>query len=300
MKIVCLFLVLWLTFVGYSFGAGGCEGEWDPSSAGPVTTWTAPLCAKGELVVQPYFFYVRTRGAFDAEGNSDSLPDGDKKWQRQYQIFSYYGITDRLEVDAQAAYQENYVREDGSSASEDGFGDSFLFLRYCAIEEKGWIPHITGLAQLKLPTGKYQKLDENKLGTDLMGGGAYEHAYGIILTKKYRPFIFHADTIYGFPVKCKVDSVKTLYGQYLNYDFGFEWILSKGLNLLLEFNGFMQGDTKEDGAMAPSTDTSSFAISPGIGWSTEKIQTVMVYQRILTGTNADANDSVIFSLVYTF
>src|SRR3989338_7589816 len=38
--------------------------EWNPVSAGPLTTWTAPLCDKGKLVVQPFLFYNRSRGTF--------------------------------------------------------------------------------------------------------------------------------------------------------------------------------------------------------------------------------------------
>ena len=50
-------------------------------SAGTLTTWTAPLCGKGKFVVQPFFFYNRTRGIFNSEGHYDSLPSGDKKYQ---------------------------------------------------------------------------------------------------------------------------------------------------------------------------------------------------------------------------
>jgi hypothetical protein len=54
--------------------------EWDPSSAGPITTWTAPLCAKGEFVMQPFLFYNRTRGSFNSEGHYDSLANNDRKY----------------------------------------------------------------------------------------------------------------------------------------------------------------------------------------------------------------------------
>ena len=75
--------------------------EWNPASAGPITTWTAPLCGKGKFAVQPFFFYNRARGAFDSDGHYDSLPKGDNKYQFQQQLFAQYGLTDRLELDAQ-------------------------------------------------------------------------------------------------------------------------------------------------------------------------------------------------------
>lgn len=278
--------------------------EWNPVSAGPVATWTAPLCGKGKFVAQPFFFYSRARGAFNSEGNYDSLPGGDKKYQFQQQLFTQYGITDRLEIDGQAVYQENSVKQGGLKARSKGLGDSYLFLRYCAIEEKAWVPHLTGLFQIKAPTGKYQYADLDKLGTDLMGaasgGGSWDHGYGIMLTKKIKPFLLHADAIYSFPQEVRVDGIKTIYGEYLNYDFGVEYFLAKGFNLMLEFNGFLQRDKQQDGSKIPGSDSSYLTISPGFGWSNAKIQTLVAYQRTLTGANTDANDSVVFTFVYPF
>lgn len=280
------------------------NGHWNPLSAGPVTTWTAPICQKGKLVVQPFFFYNRARGAFDNEGNYNSLAGDDKKYQYQQQIFMQYGLTDRLEIDGQTVYQENYVTRNQASVHSAGLGDSYLFTRYCFIEEEDKLPHIAGIFQLKFPTGKYQKLDADKLGTDSMGaasgGGSYDPGLGINLTKKLKPFIIHMDAIYNLPQETKVDGVKTEYGKYLNYDFGIEYFLARGFNLMLEFNGFLQGDKTEDGTSTPSSDINYFTIGPGIGWSNNKIQTLLAYQRTLTGTNTDANDSVVLTFVYAF
>lgn len=284
-------------------GEGG-EGEWNPISAGPITTWTAPLCGQRKLVVQPFFFYNRTRGFFDGEGHYKSFINKEMKSQYQEQLFLQYGVTDHLEIDAQGVYQQNLRHFDGDSAESTGFGDSYIFARYCFIEETKWLPHMTALFQLKLPTGKYQKEDEGRLGTDLMGatsgGGSYDTGYGITLTKKMKPFIIHVDFIYSFPMLARVDGVKTKYGNYFNYDFGVEYFLPRGFNLVCECNGFIQGDRKEDSEFVPASDVQYFNISPGIGWSCEKIQMLMAYQRTLAGTNVDVNDSVIFTFVCTF
>lgn len=294
---------------GFSFASPGHqrdEGrpEWNPVSAGPVTTWTAPACGKGKFVIQPFFFYNKTRGAFNAEGHYDSLPGGEYKYQFQQQLFMQYGLTERLEIDGQTVYQENFRRQNDNNARDDGFGDSYGFLRYCFLDETENLPHTAALFQLKVPTGKYQKLDPNKLGTDSMGatsgGGSYDHGYGLNLSKKLKPFLFHADAIYNFPQEVKVDGVKTEYGNYLNCDFSAEYFLPKGFNLMLEFNGFLQGDKKQNGAKTPASDINYLTLAPGIGWSDENVQTLLAYQRTLVGTNTDANDSVVLTLVYTF
>jgi len=278
------------------------EEEWYPPSAGPIVTWTAPLCAKGQLLIQPFFFYNRTRGAFDAEAKYSGLNKGDKKYQYQEELFIEYGITDRLEIAADLLYQQNYLKQDGVSAHSSGFSDSYLYLRYCALEEKKWLPHITGILQVKMPTGKYQHLNSEKLGTDSMGTGSWDPGIGLIMTKRFRPFIFHADAVFSFPQKVMIDKVKTRYAGYANYDFGVEYFFPKikGLNLMFEVNGYLQGDTWYDGARTPSTATQYLNVSPGIGWSNDKIQTLIAYQRTLIGKNTDANDTLVLTCVYTF
>ncbi len=86
----------------------------------------------------------------------------------------------------------------------------------------------------------------------------------------------------------------------MNCDFAVEYFLPKGFNLMLELNGFLQGDKWQDGDRQPSTDIRYLTIAPGIGWSNKKIQTLLAYQRTLIGTNIDANDSVVFTFVRTF
>ena len=278
--------------------------EWAPPSAGPLTTWTAPLCGRGRLVAQPFFFYNRARGSFSAGGDYSSLPEGDKKYQYQQQLFVQYGLMERFEVDGQTVYQQNFVKRGDLKAHDEGFGDSIFFARYCVLHETETLPHLTVLAQAKLPTGRFESADPDKLGTDLMGatsgGGSYDHGYGINLTKRLKPFILHVDAIYNFPIETDVNGVDTEYGEYLNYDFGVEIFFPAGFNLMLEFNGFLQGDRREGSGLVADTDIRYLTIAPGIGWSNDRVQALLAYQRTLTGTNTDANDSVIFTFVYTF
>lgn len=278
----------------------GDQAEWNPYSAGPLTTWTAPLCGRNKFVAQPFFFYNKTRGTFNGDGHYSPLPDGDQKYQFQQQLFAQYGLTDRLEIDGQALYQQNYVKQGALSAQSSGFGDSTLFLRYCLAEEKNNFPHLTALIQLKIPTGKYQQLNPDRLGTDLMGSGSWDYGYGIMLTKKMKPYLLHMDAIYNFPLETRVDGVKVLYGEYLNYDFGIEYFLPKNFNLMLEANGFLRGGKKQDGENTPYSESKYLTIAPGFGWSNKTIQMLLAYQRTLSGTNADANDSIVFDFVYNF
>jgi hypothetical protein len=211
-----------------------------------------------------------------------------------------YGLTDKLELDGQFVYQENYAKNDSGKAHSNGFGDSYLFLRYCPFEEKKWLPHVTGLIQVKMPTGRYQHLDFNKLGTDSMGTGSWDPGFGLNLTKKIKPFMIHADFIYSLPQPVNIDGVRTRYANYLNLDAGVEYFLPKGINLMFEANGFLQKDMQQDGQKIVSTAVNYLTLSPGIGWSCDKMQLLLAYQRVVLGTNTDANDSVVLTGVYTF
>lgn len=298
---VILSLVL-LNEASYVFAAHDHHDpeDWEPVSAGPLTTWTAPLCGQGKFTIQPFFFYNKTRGTFNNDGFYEPLPNNTQKYQFQEQLFVQYGITDRLEIDVQILYQQNYAKQNDLTIQSSGLGESNLFLRYCLTEEQGWFPHFTALIQLKIPTGKYQQASPDKQGTDLMGNGSWDHGYGIILTKKIKPFLLHLDAIYNFSLETRVDNVKTLYGDYLNFDFGIEYFLPKGFSLVLEVNGLTQGNKKQAGMNIPNSNIKYLTIVPGIGWSNEVIQILLAYQRTLIGTNSDANDSIVVDFVYIF
>ena len=280
------------------------EGRWNPPSAGPVITWTAPVCAKGRLIAQPFFFYNYIRGAFDNEGNYKHFKNGGKKSEFQEVLFFRYGLFDRLEVSALGTYQQVFISKTGDSAAASGFNDTYLFLRYCLLDETDWLPTTTALFQLKFPTGKYQSADPAKLGADIMipdtGGGAYEEGYGLNFTKHIRPLILHADFMFGFPNPTTVNGVNTRYGSYLLYDAAAEYFFYGPFNLLAEANGLLQGDRRENGYLTPSTAVGYLDLVAGLGWSDQQIQMLVAYQRTVAGTNADVKDSVVVTFSHTF
>lgn len=278
--------------------------DWCPCSAGPIITDTGVVCARNQLVVEPYLFYNRTRGTFDDNGHYKSFVNKDTQSQYQEQLLLQYGLTDWLQLDAQGVYQQNLRKVSGDSAEDTGFGDTYLTLHYRAVKEEGAMPQVAPLFQFKFPTGKYQKADEGKLGTDLMGStqdaGAYEHSYGVTVSKNVKPFVFHLDAIYNFPIVRSIDGVNTKYSYYTNYDASVEYFLPKGFNLMLEVNGLWQGDRRQDGAPIPASDFYSLTLGTGLGWSCKKVQTLVAYQRTLAGTNAAVNDSLVVTAVFNF
>ena len=304
-RILFLTLVLMVIFAFNAIAGDNADMKqttsWDPPTPGPLNGWSAPLLKSKELVIQPFFYYNRSRGIFNDKGSYKSFKNGEKAGQYVGDFLLFYGITDRLEIDAETFYYKNYRELAPNVNADDGnFGDTYGYLRYCLYEEKGWLPCITALAQMKFPTGKYQKLSPDKLGTDLTGTGSYDQGYGVILTKKIKPFVLHADFIYNIPTLTRIDGIKTRYANYINIDCAAEYILPKGFNLLLETNYTQQGDRRSDGQLAPGTDSAALLIVPGIGWSSEKVKALVCYQRTIAGTNTNVNDSVAATLIFTF
>jgi hypothetical protein len=281
------------------FSEEGTE-EWQPVSAGPLTTWTAPLSGRGKFVLQPYVYYTTTRGMFDGSGRFAQLPAGEEQRQLQELVFMQYGLTDRLEIDVQTAWLQNRIVSGGNEANASGFADSVVYLRYCPHEEKAAVPHITAVLQVKVPTGKFENVDPGKLGADLTGTGSWDPGIGVIATKKVKPFITHADAVYSIPQEVTVNGVSTTYAPYFNYDFGVEYFLPSGFNLLLEANGLLQNNRIEAGSGVSASRTSYLMLTPGIGWSNETIQTLFGYQRTVTGINANAYDTFVLTCVVTF
>ena len=274
---------------------------WQPNTPGGFVTWGAPLCGKNKLVTQPLYFFNITRGEFDGEGGYKSLPSKDYEYQQLIQLLVKYGITDCLEIDAQPSWQFNYHKEGGESAESNGFGDLPLAVRICGVEETKYLPRLTGLFEVDLPTGKYQKSDEGNLDTDITGAGSTNYTFGLNLTKGIKPILLHLDLLYTFvPSPVRIDGVKTEFSDTYEINFALEWVFYKNFNLLGELTWQKQGDRKEDGDWKPSTDQSSLVIGTGLGYSQKDWQILVGYERTVAGENVDANNTVAITAIVTF
>ncbi|MFH0887566.1 MAG: hypothetical protein V1843_05290, partial [bacterium] len=65
--------------------------EWCPASAGPITTWTAPVCDQGAVYIQPLFYFSQSKGYFFGQGDYFDWSDGVQYRQKQQIVFMQYG-----------------------------------------------------------------------------------------------------------------------------------------------------------------------------------------------------------------
>lgn len=274
---------------------------WEPVTPGPFVTFTAPVCCRGELDVQPLYFFNIGRGSFDGEGGYKSLPSRDYNYNQVIQLYTQYGVTDRLEIDTQSVWEINNVKEGEVSAESAGFSDLMLAARYCVLDQTKWLPHATAIFLVKLPTGKYQKTDEGKLDADIIGTGSTDYCFGANFTKGFKPFLLHLDVLYTVsPSPVTIDGVKTEYADTFIINSACEWVFMEHWNLLAELVWYAQGDKKEDGIRTPSSDEQSLIFSTGIGYARDSWQVLVGYQRTLWGQNTDAYDTVAATFIITF
>lgn len=302
-KYILILLLLILTLPMGSAWAEEKNDVWDPVTPGPFTTFTAPLIKKNAFVVQPLYFFNITRGVFDGDAHYSSLPSKDYRYQQLIQLYTQYGLTERIEINAQPQWKINYAKEEGVSAENAGFGDFLMNIRYCGIDETTWCPRVTGLFQVKLPTGKYEKPDAGKILTDITGTGSTDYTYGLSFTKGVYSIrtLFHLDLLLtNIPTPVKIDGVKTGFSNIYTVNGAFEWIFYKNFNLLGELLWQTQGDDRLDGDRASDTGQGSLIFSTGIGYSRENWQVLIGYQRTLIGNNVNANDTLAGTVIITF
>jgi hypothetical protein len=236
-------------------------------------------------------------GSFDANSGFTSLEKNDYRNQQSELLFIQYCYDSRIELDVQAGGEENEIKTNGLNASATGFSDSIIFVRYNETDESDYIPYVTTLVQIKLPTGKYQDPDPSKLGTDLTGTGSCDIGAGLIVAKTFNLLKLHLDAAYSVPIETKIDGQKIKFGDFINWDFGAEFFLPDGFSIIGMVDYLNQGDNKIAGADAPGTDSHYLIISPALGWQTNAAQLFITYQRTIAGKNIDAYDTFILSAV---
>lgn len=303
MRVIRWFLpvifILNLAFVAYAEDKK--QEVWAPITPGPFTTFTAPLIEKGKFSVQPFYFFNIARGVFGGDGHYSSLAPKDYKYNQQINIYTSYSPHKCIELNVQPSWQITNIRRGPLSAESAGFGDLLMNARYCGIDESYWCPRITGLFQVKLPTGKYQKADPSRLGADIIGTGSTDYTYGFSFTKGIKPVLWHLDLLYtNSPQPVRIDSIKTKFEDNYSVNGAFEWMITEKIDIMSELNWNIQGDKKLDGNRAPNTGKSSLVWGIGIGYSEKDWQMLAGYLRTLLGENVDANDTIGVTVIVTF
>ncbi|MFZ5452282.1 MAG: transporter [Thermodesulfobacteriota bacterium] len=216
------------------------------NNLGPLITDTAVPIGQGNFSIQPLLQMGFRGGQFSPNWRRVSS-HGDF-YSLQLPVQFTYGPSPNVEMWLLVTYLYNWARNAHlpsspgvSSADFGGPGDTTLAIKYQFQEETALLPTCTLFSSFGFPTGHHRHLNPAKLGTDLLGSGAYEFTGGFNLSKWLRPVYLYANLWYTVPTTATVDGVPIHDRDFLTLYLCAQLILTQQWSLLLEFYGNWQG-----------------------------------------------------------
>lgn len=174
---VFLLLLIHTTFAYADRASSPSSGG--PWTTGPLLTPSAKVVPLGHVNAEPYIFTTAVQGFY----NSNWQVEKDNHFSINLLALVQFGITSFMDFQI----NPGVVNNKAEGASSTRFNDLPFFLGFRLLEEDldGWTPNIKFMIRENLPTGKYQKLNPNKRGTDSSGSGAWSTAPGLLFSKQY-------------------------------------------------------------------------------------------------------------------
>jgi hypothetical protein len=240
-------------------------------SAGPVGPFVADFAdtvEPGKLSLQMIPVLGLNQGEFDQDGKIRYLPSGDRDASLSLSLLPIYGIAQDLEISGEVPIIYNWKSQSGRSAQDGGVGDTSLKMKYRLYEggTDSWAPSISTMGKVRFPTGRYDNLSSDKLGTDATGSGAFLFTLGVNVGKCTNRWQVTANLWYNWPLETTVDGVRTKEGNFWFYALTGEYALSKHWSVLLEFYGQEQGKREINGGAVGQSESRVLNVLPGIGW----------------------------------
>lgn len=180
---------LWASIISIFF----CELLYaDPWFTGPILAPAGKTIPAGHTNFEIYAFDITDKGSFDR--HSLVTPTPTTKSYQYSAIFSH-GLTDKIDMQFVFPYIVN--KQDSKQAQ--GVGDVQLLLGYQLLTQKpnSWIPNLRATIQESIPTGKFEQLSPDLLGTDALGRGSYRTIFSL-------NFQYLNEPISGYPLRTRL------------------------------------------------------------------------------------------------
>lgn len=289
-----LFLIpTWICFpVAYVKGISSrssTAGD-EPWFTGPLLTPSARVVKGGHVNLEPYLFYTVANGAYDENWKAHSIHNF---YQLRPQLQFKIGLSEKVDLSGTVQSVTSWTQ--GKSGSS--FGDlplGFDFQLYKGSPES-IITYAKFTVQEIFPTGRYQKLNPKKLGTDAGGQGAYSTAFGFTVSHLFRfgserflNWRTNVTAVYAFPVHVKGVNVyggepgtrgKVSIGpSYLLFS-GIEYTLTKKWSLACDIEAAYGGRDKFHGrtnAFVGSGVSAQFSVAPAIEYNWDECCGIIV------------------------
>jgi hypothetical protein len=151
-----------------------------PWLTGPQLAPSAHAVPIGHFNIEPYVFVTKNTGVYDKHWHSRKIPHFVNV---NPQVPIQVGIGKKWTFIAVPQFSYNHVEK----AHSWGFNDLPLALDYQVYldDNAHWYPAVKFTFQETFPTGKYQKLDADKLGTDSFGQGSFQTSAGFVFSRLF-------------------------------------------------------------------------------------------------------------------
>ncbi|MGO8760498.1 MAG: transporter [Desulfobaccales bacterium] len=298
-----------------------------PATFGPIITDTAVPLEKGKFAVQPTFGMGFVTNNLTQSWRRVSAGGDFKNFGMDWKFT--YGLIKNMEVFVVVPFANNWanaVREPGPngehSASFGGIGDVNLTMKYQFLEEGPKTPAVTALFATGFPTGHFNHLNPGRLGTDVIGGGAYAFTTGLNASKCLKPFVLYANAWYTMQTAyssredrtrlvpdengelVESDPVATQLRNYprdfVTLNLAAEYLITNKWIALLELTSYWDGG-RLFGHQANLPPGALVSVNPGIEYMvSDKLGFAMSVNFDLIGKNASTAITPLFSCMYQF
>jgi hypothetical protein len=174
------YIFLFFLILATSLRAEKTTSEHNPMYAGTLLAFYPQNAAPGRLSVEPYLFAIKKYG-FYTEGWTP--PKGKYIDQLDLLLTLETGITDHIDftLDLNGTYSHFGNRHTWV------YGDTTAFLGFQILrdQKKTPLPDFRILIGETFPTGKYEHLNPDKNGSDILGNGTYATTLLLVLAKTF-------------------------------------------------------------------------------------------------------------------
>jgi hypothetical protein len=229
----------------------------EPWFTGPLISPPKNTYPPGHVDFEPYVYVTDYYGTYNSDWQNKKHP---AFWVITMQPYMVFGITNWLDVFCYPTWAYQRSQGVGSWVWNDfPIGIDFQLLREASTNN---YPSIKFFIEESFPTGKFDRLDPKKKGTDLSGIGSFGRLFHI--KDEHWLNLFFSYTYFFLATKVHVKGLNAFGGGSVStkgvvytpkssqFDFAFEFALSRNWAIACDLLGLYTKSTKFKGHFSPS------------------------------------------------